>query len=98
MTTSLVDKKPVSIDPVQVSVAAVIGGVVGAAGSAAAPSTALGEEITQGQINSWSNLRNSSSWLFGQIVSNVAGHEAFGEASTDTSDVISSWLTYLLSC
>ena len=56
------------------------------------------ETITSGEIRSWSNLRNSSTWLPGRIFSSDV-RSGWADTLLDTTGKVSyNWTRYLLSC
>jgi RHS repeat-associated protein len=67
------------------------GAVVGGGGGLL--SEKLGLELTQGQIRSWSNLRNSDAWLPGRIASNYWKNSWLGGLIDGPRSVIYNYLT-----
>ena len=69
---------------------AAFGSIVGGVGSLL--SKKLGLELTQGQIRSWSNLRNSEAWLPGRITANYWKNSWLGGLIDGPRSVIYSYL------
>ena len=53
----------------------------------------LGLELTQGQIRSWSNLRNSEDWLPGRIATNYWKNSWLGGLIDGPRNVLDNYLT-----
>lgn len=90
MATQLVSTGSVN-DWGAVGTEAAFGAVVGGVGGLL--SKRLGLELTQGQIRSWSNLRNSEAWLPKRLTSNYWKNSWLGGLIDGPRSVIYNYLT-----